>query len=139
MKDEICFKGIWLDKRKAFIYLDDRSADMLVVYSEIEEFNPIGGSRSPSAWGPVDTVSESKYLERFKHGEQRYFEALIKAVGEADFLMIMGPAQTKDHFRNFIDKKAKNQFKTVEVVSADSMTEGQLKARFRESREAIVQ
>ena len=67
--------GIWMDYKEAnIIHLKDKGTEVLNIESNIEPHKPRGGSKSKSAWGPVDTVSESKYLERRKRQEADYLK-----------------------------------------------------------------
>lgn len=73
--------AIWLDTKQANIFtLDNRTIYVQTIKSEIENFHPAGGSRSKTAWGPMEKMSEKKYLERKKHQIQKYFDAIIAEV-----------------------------------------------------------
>lgn len=60
--------GIWLDKQEAnVVVLNNGKESMFTIPSELDFFNPKGGARSKTKWGPQDVVQDSKYLEREKH------------------------------------------------------------------------
>lgn len=123
-----------MDKEKALIIETDASGErMNVLESEIEVFNPTGGSRSKTKWGPQDVVQDSKYTEREKHQMKRYFENLAEALKEAEQLVIFGPADTNSKFNNYLkDHKKSLADKVKGVEKADSMTDNQVKALVRD-------
>ena len=125
--------GIWLDKEKALCFtMDEENEKLQVVSSEVEFFNPKGGSRSKTRWGPQDVVQDSKYLEREKHQMKRYFENIVSALGKVDALAIYGPAEAPEKFSKMLHDKHSSLAKKVRVVkTADSMTENQFKAMVR--------
>ncbi len=126
--------GIWLDKEKAhLVTLQNEDVRFNTVYSEIDFFNPKGGSRSKTRWGPQDVVQDSKYLEREKHQLKLYFNELAKAIEDAEAIAIFGPADTNTKFFKELNKNNKTlALKVRTVEKADSMTENQVKALVRE-------
>ena len=91
--------GIWLDKEKAhLVTLQNEDVRFNTIYSEIDFFNPKGGSRSKTRWGPQDVVQDSKYLEREKHQLKSYFKELAKTMEDAEAIAIFGPADTNAKF-----------------------------------------
>jgi hypothetical protein len=126
--------GIWLDKEKALCFVLEESKEIFKsVDSGVEFFNPKGGSRSKTRWGPQDVVQDSKYLEREKHQMRRYFENIVSALGEVDALAIYGPAETPEKFLKLLRKNNTQLAKKVKIVErADSMTDNQFKAMVRD-------
>ncbi|NNE77964.1 MAG: hypothetical protein HKN31_12935 [Pricia sp.] len=127
--------GIWMDKEKAHIVrLREQQEEFETIFSELEFFNPKGGSRTRNTkWGPQDVIQDSKYLEREKHQLKSYFNNLASAIEEADAIALFGPADTKEKFRKEMlqhHKALEAKLKTVETV--DSMTENQIKALVRD-------
>ncbi|NJB72162.1 hypothetical protein GGR42_002653 [Saonia flava] len=127
--------GIWIDKEKAhLVTLTDSNEKFETILSELEFFNPKGGSRTKTTkWGPQDVVQDSKYLEREKHQLKKYFQKLANAIDGADAVAIFGPADTNDKFRKELKENhplLNQKVKTVEKV--DSMTDNQVKALVRE-------
>jgi len=127
--------GIWMDKEKAHIVqLTEEGEKMKTIFSELEFFNPSGGSRTRTAkWGPQDVVQDSKYLEREKHQLREYFSKLANAISDADAIALFGPADTNEKFRKELAHNYKDLAKKLEtVVKVDSMTENQIKALVRD-------
>ena len=118
--------GIWLDFNEAsIIELKDDETEINTILSDIEHYNPKGGARSKTPFGPMDKISESKYLERRKHQEKNYYRKLMNAVQHVDELFIFGPAEAKDRLLKAI--KTSNVFhpSLKGIERADSMTENQ--------------
>ena len=126
--------GIWLDKQEAIgIVLENNKVTEFLVESELDFFNPKGGSRSKTRWGPQDVVQDSKYLETEKHQLRRYFSSIVDTLGEVDELAIFGPAEAPEKFMKALEDnypQLANRVKTQE--KADSMTKNQFAAMVKE-------
>ncbi|WP_349350947.1 hypothetical protein [Flagellimonas sp. MMG031] len=127
--------GIWLDKQEAnVVVLNNGKESMFTIPSELDFFNPKGGARSKTKWGPQDVVQDSKYLEREKHQLKKYFDTLAKKVSDADELAIFGPAETPDKFTDALKSRHSALAGKIKLTeTADSMTENQFKALVKRS------
>jgi len=125
--------GIWIDKEKAhLVSLQNEKEHITTINSEMEFFNPKGGSRSKTRWGPQDVVQDSKYLEREKHQYKSYFKQLAHKLKDADALVIFGPADTNDRFRRELEEHYTSIASKIKgVEKADSMSMNQVKAWVR--------
>ncbi|SDQ98220.1 hypothetical protein [Flagellimonas zhangzhouensis] len=127
--------GIWLDKLEANgVILEKDMESFFHIASEIEFFNPKGGSRSKTKWGPQDVVQDSKYLEREKHQFRKYFEKIAKALENADQINIFGPAEAPEKLMAELENnypEIANRVLTVQ--KADSITQNQFKALVKQS------
>jgi len=125
--------GIWIDKEKAFLFSLTENEDHLeTVFSDVENYKAVGGSRSKTRWGPQDVVQDSKFTEREKHQLKSYFKEIASHLKDADEIAIYGPADT----RLKLDEELKSNFKPIGdkvtlVQRSDSMTENQMKAMIR--------
>ncbi len=120
--------GIWIDKEKAHVvHLTNNGHTLETIKSDLEFFNPSGGSRTRSAkWGPQDVVQDSKYLEREKHQLKAYFKKLVEVLTNSDEIAVFGPAETKDKFISELNENYNMiSGKIISAVKADSMTENQ--------------
>ncbi|MAU15644.1 MAG: hypothetical protein CMH46_08910 [Muricauda sp.] len=122
--------GIWLDKQEANgVLLYDGKESFFNIPSELDFFNPKGGSRSKTRWGPQDVVQDSKYLEREKHQLKKYFEKIAAKISDADQIAIFGPAETPEKFVNALEANHPGlAAKIITTKTADSMTQNQFKA-----------
>lgn len=125
--------GIWIDKKVAHIVRCRGSkATLNSVYSDLEFYNPKGGSRSKTRWGPQQVVHDKKYLEREKNQLKAYFEKVIAAILNADSIAIYGPAETYLKLHAELKKHAKLHDKITLVSRSDSMSNNQFKALVKE-------
>lgn len=127
--------GIWLDKLEANgVIIEKGKESFFHIASEIEFFNPKGGSRSKTKWGPQDVVQDSKYLEREKHQFKKYFKKIAKALENADQINIFGPAEAPEKLMAELENnypEIANRVLTVQ--KADSITQNQFKALVKQS------
>lgn len=126
--------GIWMDKKEAYVVsLENGKTEIKNVASELEFFNPKGGSRSKTRWGPQQVVHDSKYTERENHQLRDYYDHLAEELKEADAIVLYGPARTKADFKKRLDQvHAAIGVKVKDVLTADSMTSNQVKALIRD-------
>ena len=125
--------GIWIDRRGAdFIKIQNGTSSTDHLESLIDEGRPKGGSRSNVPYGPVDTVSESKFLEKRIHQEDDFFDRIIEQIGTGQRIIIFGPAQMKDKLNRRIQDKAGSKLTVDDVLQADSMTLNQKAAFVRD-------
>ena len=125
--------GIWLDYREALIIRlagkKDAKVERLLANINTSHFK--GGSRSKTPWGPMEKVSESKFLHRRKQEEALFFERIMEAVKDADELFIFGPAEARDGLVKAIKNARFFAPHLMAVEAADSMTLNQKIARVR--------
>ena len=118
--------GIWLDTQQAFIIIfENEYYRTETVYSTIEDFHPLGGSRSKVPYGPMEKISEKKYLERRKNQEQKYFEQIEKIIAGSERVYLFGPAEIKQKLRDNLLRQHDFKNCVVEIESADKMTNPQ--------------
>lgn len=126
--------GIWIDKRESkIVTIENGNERLATIVSEIEEFNPTGGSGTRLKGGPQDVVQDSKYLERQKHQLADFFKKIVPAIEDADAIVIFGPAQTGQKLYNELSSEHPQfQNKTINLEKADNMTDNQVKAWVRD-------
>jgi len=126
--------GIWIDKREAkIVSLENGNEHIKTIMSDIEEFNPLGGSGTKFKGGPQDVVQDSKYLEREKHQFKEFFKALVPSMEEANAIVIFGPAQSGEKLQKDLQENHLQLCsKIISVEKADNMTDNQLKSWVRD-------
>lgn len=125
--------GIWLDARQAFLIhlLDGKMEHYQHIKSDFDEGRIKGGSRSSTPWGPQDTTSETKILERKKHQLSEYFERLKDQVLDSEALFLFGPSEAKKGLEKAIKEDKNFKPALLAVEPADQMTQNQMIARVR--------
>jgi len=126
--------GIWIDKREAkIVSLENGNEQIKTITSDLEDFNPQGGSGTKFKGGPQDVVQDSKYLEREKHQFAEFFKALVPSMEDADTVVIFGPAQSGEKLHKELQEKhIQLCSKIISVEKVDNMTDNQLKAWVRD-------
>ena len=126
--------GIWLDKEQAHIVTLEKENEIIkTIKSEIEDFHPSGGFGLGYRGSPQDALPEDKYMEREKHQFKSYFKEIVSEIQDADAIVVFGPAQTGNKFKNELEEHFKGiNAKITGVQKADSMTENQIKAWVKE-------
>ncbi|WP_276391565.1 hypothetical protein [Eudoraea chungangensis] len=126
--------GIWIDKEKAHIVsVEGEVVKMKTVFSNLDFFNPRGGSRSKTRWGPQDVVQDSKYLEKEKQQLKQYFGELAAQSKKADCIVVFGPAETGRALQKEWEGKYNDLARKIKAVkTADSMTDNQVMAWVRD-------
>ena len=126
--------GVWMDKKQAYLVtVDQGTSTVKTLESGLEFFNPKGGSRSKTRWGPQQVVHDSKYTERENHQLRAYFDELAGALKTADAIVLYGPAGTNVQFKKRLDEAHPGIASRVrDVLTADSMTGGQMQALIRD-------
>ena len=133
MKNKNQKTGVWLDTRSAtIITVDEVDSIVTEIDSGIDEVKPKGGARSNVPYGPMDKVSEHKFLERRRHQELNYFDRLIDKLKQFDAILIFGPAQMKDKFSARIRSRKEINLQVENCIQADSMTGNQKVAFVRD-------
>jgi len=118
--------GIWLDYKEANIITKQKDEiDIKNIPSGIDPGKPKGGHRSKVPYGPMDKISEGKYLEKRNHQLDAFFKVICDEVRTCDELFIMGPAEAKIGLRKYISRFKDLYVKLKDVQSADSITENQ--------------
>jgi len=127
--------GIWLDKQEAKgVILNNGKESLFNIPSELDFYNPKGGSRSKSKWGPQDVVQDSKYLEREKHQLKNYFEKIAEEISDVDQIAIFGPAEAPEKFVEGLKQgHPRLAAKVMVTKTVDSMTQNQFKALVKQS------
>jgi len=126
--------GIWIDKEKAHIVsIENSKEEFTTIQSEIENYRPVGGSRSKTRWGPQDVIQDSKFLERKKHQLKNYFKKIAERIEDADAIAIFGPADTNLKLKQELADNYKQLSKRIKTIEkADSMTNNQVMALVRD-------
>lgn len=125
--------GIWIDKRTAkMLTLVEDTENFQTINSSIEEFRPKGGSGTRLKGGPQDVVQDSRYTEREKQQEKRFFKSITDVIEDSDSIVIFGPAEMGKKLYSEISESNPTLYKKIsEVAPADSMTDNQVKAWIR--------
>jgi len=113
--------GIWIDHKQAIIVsLSGGRADPTTLDSDAGAHPHFGGQQ--------DGGGEKKYEERRHQDLDRYYDAVVRHVAQADRLLLLGPGEAKLELKARLDRSKAHAGRTVEVQSADRLTEAQVVA-----------
>jgi hypothetical protein len=124
--------GLWIDHRKAIIVtLTDKGCEIKQIASHLES------DARPAAGWPAHSGQDYKsntqdHQERRVTGHlDRYYDEVITATHDAQSILIFGPGQAKVELKKRIENKGPKG-RTVEVETADAMTEPQIAAKVQQ-------
>lgn len=126
--------GIWMDGRVAEIFTFEdlnEQPNIEIIKSGIEEMKPRGGSRSKQPYGPMETVSESKFLEKRKHQEVAFFKDIYTQTKGGKDLYVFGPSTTKNKFVDYLKEHYSGQNFNIVLRNSDHPTQKQKAAEIR--------
>ena len=116
--------GIWIDHRKAVIV--NISGDRVSTTTLSSDVAP-----HPHYAGSQEGGGEKKYEERRKHDLDRYYDDVIRQVGEPDALLLVGPGEAKLELKERLRRSPALSKTIVAVESADKLTDPQIVARVK--------
>jgi hypothetical protein len=126
--------GLWIDHRKAIVVTIKNDKEFIrVIESNIEpRVRFSGGSRTATPYSPQDVASEGKRDERYRHHLDAYYSEVIRAIRDADSILIFGPGEAKGELKKAIEESKDMGRRIVGVESADKMTQRQIAAKVRD-------
>lgn len=128
--------GIWIDYKKAIIIALGKPEEKPIVreiQSDLERHVRLsGGSRTKrTPWGPQQISSDSTMHARHQQQLRRFYQTVIKEIGGAHKIMLMGPGEAKLGLQKEIDKNKPLSESLVHMETCDKMTRPQIAARIR--------
>lgn len=114
--------GLWIDHRKAVIVtVAGDGDDTKTIESGAEEHVRYSGdSREP----------EDQRDRRIGHELDRFYDAVIAAIRDADKVLIFGPGEAKGELKSRLER-LHGPGRVVAVETTDKMTDRQIAARVR--------
>ena len=124
--------GVWIDHHRAILVrMTLEGEEITQINSDVEKpFSSAAGSGS-DAEHPKNHLSENKQEHKFMNQLNGYYDEVLKTLHDADPLLILGPGEAKGEFQKRLQNKH-FPAKTVEVVTADKMTDRQVAAKVRD-------
>lgn len=125
--------GIWIDHREAIIvFLDPAKEHTVHLASQVETQQRRAGDAPMQGSFEARQVPRDDRRQMALTGElNRYYDAVIAAVREANAVLILGPGEAKGELRARLSRQQLDG-KVAAVETADRMTDGQITAKVRE-------
>jgi hypothetical protein len=117
--------GIWIDHKRAVIV--SASADGVttkVLASEV--------GAHPHYSGEQDGGGEKKYEERHGQDLDRYYDDVIRQLGQPEAFLIFGPGEAKLELKERLSRTKAFSGRTVDVETSDKLTDPQIVAKVKE-------
>ena len=123
--------GLWIDHKQAYaIWYQEGKVD--VIPSHIEPpAHSSGGTQLGGKQNQKGDV-ELHHNDRFRLQLHKYYQQVISALKNANFIFIMGPGQAKIEFEKVMKKNKTMEKRILKVETADKMTKNQMIAYVRE-------
>jgi len=126
--------GVWIDQKEAnIISLIDKTIASKTIYSDVETRIRIEGEgKQFGRFGEQFLVDEKGKQNRIEEYTNRYLARVMKEIGNADEIMLFGPAQTKSKLEKMILGSPEMAAKLTEVRASEKMTDNQKIAYVKE-------
>lgn len=117
--------GVWMDHRGAvLVFIGDRSERTMRMESGVEKRERVAGLSADDA-GPGNHRDR-----QFADHLDKYYDELIRHLGPAEAVFLIGPGEAKGEFQKRLEAKGPRT-RIVAVETADKMTEPQVAAKVR--------
>ncbi len=125
--------GVWIDHHKAIlVQINTEGEKITQINSDAEKpFSSSAGPGSNVNEHPQNYQSENKQEHKFMNQLNGFYDEVLKELSDADPLLIIGPGEAKGEFLKRLQFR-RFPAKTVEVVTADKMSDSQVAAKVRE-------
>ncbi len=124
--------GLWIDHRKAIIVaVTDHGEEMGLVISQVEkQLRRSGDSPLKGPYESRQVPADDSRQRTFTGQLNRYYDAVISAIGDAETISIYGPGEAKGELEKRLQKR-KLAGRIVAVATVDRMTNRQIAAMVR--------
>jgi hypothetical protein len=121
-KNEI---GLWIDHRKAVIaFASGDGEEIKQIESDMEKHVRFSG-------GAADLTEEDMRDRRFTNQLNKYYDAVIACIRDADSILIFGPGEAKGELQKRLEELSLGGH-IVGIETADKMTDRQVAAKVRQ-------
>jgi hypothetical protein len=121
-KNEI---GLWIDHRKAVIaFASGDGGEIKQIESDMEKHVRFSG-------GAADLTEEDMRDRRFTNQLNKYYDAVIACIRDADSILIFGPGEAKGELQKRLEELSLGGH-IVGIETADKMTDRQVAAKVRQ-------
>ena len=126
--------GIWIDHKKAVIVsASTGGVTATTLESEVGPHARYSGRAGyPTPDGPHDGRGEKHYEGRYDEHLGRYFDEVIRQVGQPESLLIFGPGEAKRQLEARLSRSPRLSDRIVGIETTDKMTDPQIAAKVKE-------
>jgi hypothetical protein len=120
-----CNVGIWIDHKKAVIV--SASGDRVTARTLESEVGPharySGRAGYPTSDGPQGGGGEKKYEGRYGRHLDRYYDEVIRQLGEPEALLIFGPGEAKLQLKARLSRSKALSERIVGLETTDKLSD----------------
>jgi hypothetical protein len=117
--------GVWIDHKKAVIV--SIAAGRVTTRTLESDVGP-----HPHFSGSQEGGGEKKYEERHSHELDRFYDDVIRQLGEPDALLLFGPGEAKLQLKDRLGRSSALSECIVAVETTDKLTDPQIVAKVKE-------
>jgi hypothetical protein len=117
--------GVWIDHKKAVIV--SIAAGRVTTRTLESDVGP-----HPHFSGSQEGGGEKNYEERHSHELDRFYDDVIRQLGEPDALLLFGPGEAKLQLKDRLGRSNALSGRIVAVESTDKLTDPQIVAKVKE-------
>lgn len=130
--------GVWIDHKQAVVVLVGDAADEIKkIKSGIKASRPGDGSNSTNWYTPNDFVAEDRLGRRASNELNKFYDEVIATLLGSKALLILGPGEAKGEFLKRLKSKKLGGV-TIDVETADKLTDGQIAAKVRQHTASVA-
>ena len=124
--------GIWIDHKKAVIVT--ASADGVTAQTLESDLGPHGrySDSSSASDGSQGGGGEKHYEERYDEHLGRYYDEVIRQLGQPEALLIFGPGEAKLQLKERLSGSKALSQRIVGIETTDKLTDPQIVAKVKE-------
>jgi hypothetical protein len=125
--------GVWLDHREAVIVTAGATDEHSVRLLSNVETHPQRSGDSPlkGPYEPRQVPADDKRQRALTGDLNRYYDAIIAALGNAQALLIFGPGEAKGELKRRLESQGLGS-RVAAIETADKMTDRQIGAKVRQ-------
>ncbi len=126
--------GIWIDHRKTvLVFVKEGQVTTKTLDSEVGPHTRYSqGASYPTESGPQSGGGEKKHVERNRHELERYYEGVIKEIGQSGAIFIFGPGEAKAELKTRLGLTHGLAERVAAIEPADNLTDAQIVAKVKE-------
>jgi hypothetical protein len=127
--------GLWIDHRQAIIVaVTDKEEETGLVISNVEsQLRRSGDSPLKGPYEALQVPADDSRQKMLTGQLDRYYDAVIASIRDAESIVIFGPGEAKDELRKRLEKNSLGS-RVAGVEAADKMTDRQIAAKLKEHR-----
>ena len=125
--------GVWIDHRKAvLVRITESGEEIREIPSQVDKpYQPPTGQASKQPGRPSGYVPEDVHDRKIMSQLNVFYDEVLTSLRGADSLLILGPGEAKGEFHKRLKNK-KFPCHTIEVETADQLTDPQIAAHVRQ-------